>query len=104
MGDALQFTIKDSDPAKPDDVLGKLTIPAAQFHESGFEGTLPLTSTGVKEEATLTFKVQLGEKPAEDPPPAADGPAAEPEQQPAEAPPAEDAPVLEETAVTSSCC
>lgn len=113
-GDALQFTIRDSDPAKPDDMLGKLTISAEQFHNGGFEGTLPLTDTGAKEEATLSVKVQIGEKleepmtesaPAEAPPAeASPSPATDEAEQKPEEMPAEDVPVVEDTAVTSSCC
>lgn len=108
VGDSLQFTIKDSDPAKPDDVLGKLTIPAKQFHTEGFEGTLPLTETGAKEETTLTVKVQMGDKPEEavaEPAPAEEPPVEAAEEAPAEDADPDDAPVVEElNANKSTCC
>lgn len=46
-GDGLVFTVLSSDPqARRDDVIGRVTLAAHQFHPQGFDGEVPLTSAG----------------------------------------------------------
>mmetsp|Transcript_4906 Transcript_4906/g.11614 ORF Transcript_4906/g.11614 Transcript_4906/m.11614 type:complete len:741 (-) Transcript_4906:189-2411(-) len=55
-GDALVFTIKDSDKLKHDDTLGSIQLQTAQLIPHGYEGDLRLRNTGHKDpEKTPTF-------------------------------------------------
>merc|ERR1712039_409362 len=49
--------VKDKDPAKPDDFLGKLALDSSKFFPNGFEGELPLTEAGAGIEAFIKLKV-----------------------------------------------
>jgi len=59
--DPLQFTVKDKDPLKPDDILGTVTLPGEKFLEAGFDGELLLTETTNAVESLLKVKIQVGE-------------------------------------------
>lgn len=58
--DALIFTVKDKDPLKPDDFLGKVSVPFEAFTDSVFEGELQLTETQGELESFLKLKIELG--------------------------------------------
>merc|ERR1712232_1118195 len=59
LGDSLTFTVKASDPIKPDDFLGKVTLNSDIFFPHGFEGEISLTETGERVEAFLKVKVEV---------------------------------------------
>jgi len=57
VGDSVTFVVKDKDPAKPDDFLGKLVMEGSQFYPNGFEGEVPLTEAGAGIDAFMKVKV-----------------------------------------------
>jgi len=57
VGDSITFLVKDMDPAKPDDALGKVVLETSQFLPGGFEGEVPLTEAGSGIEAFLKLKI-----------------------------------------------
>jgi len=59
VGEALSFTVKNKDPSKPDDVLGKATLTTKQFLEDGFDGELELAHAGKGVQAYLKVKVTV---------------------------------------------
>merc|ERR1712228_183076 len=59
-GDVLSFTVKDSDPLKADDLLGKVMLTADQFLPDGFSGEVQLTDAGEGSEAFLTLEIVIG--------------------------------------------
>jgi len=59
VGDSLTFTVRDQDPIKSDDFLGRVTLTTPQFFDAGFEGELRLSEAGKGVEAFLKVKVQL---------------------------------------------
>lgn len=58
--DGLTFVVKDKDPAKPDDILGKVTVPFASFAEGTYEGELQLTETQNDLACFLNVKIEMG--------------------------------------------
>lgn len=57
-GDALQFTVWDSDQAaEDDDLLGMVTIECAQFHPMGLEREVPLAEAGDGQAAFLNIAI-----------------------------------------------
>lgn len=58
----MNFVVKDSDPVKPDDILGKLTLSYDQFLPDGFVGEMQLEQAGDGCEAFLKFEIAVGEK------------------------------------------
>merc|ERR1712203_14515 len=60
--DALSFVIKDSDPLKPDDILGKMVLSHDQFLPDGLAAEMKLEQAGDGCEAFLKFEVVVGEK------------------------------------------
>merc|ERR1712190_327297 len=60
VGESLCFVVKDQDPLKPDDLLGKVTLKPDQFYDSGFEGEVELTEAGDKTgQAFLKIKIDV---------------------------------------------
>jgi len=61
--DDLEFIVKDKDPAKPDDILGRVTLPSERFYPDGsFEGDLVLGETGTEQQASLTLRIIVGDE------------------------------------------
>jgi Ca2+-dependent lipid-binding protein len=56
-GDSITFTVKDLDPAKPDDALEKVVLETSQFFPDGYDGEVPLTEAGSGIEAFIKLKV-----------------------------------------------
>jgi len=57
-GDFLDFEVFDEDPLKKDDFLGKVSLPAKDFKDKGFDGVLDLADAG-KDDAKLIVKISL---------------------------------------------
>jgi len=60
--DSLQFTVKDSDPLKPDDFLGTFTLTYDQFFPNNFNGEMKLEKAGQGCDAFLTIEIFVGER------------------------------------------
>jgi Ca2+-dependent lipid-binding protein len=109
VGDSITLTVKDKDPLKPDDILGKATLPCDSFLESGFSGDLQLSETSTATPSFLNVTVEVGEKKQE--PSAAeqekvDEPATADTVEQRDVTNAEDAPVVESQMQPTSawCC
>jgi len=59
VGDSITFVVKDNDPLKPDDPLGKVTVTSTQFFENGYEGDLQLSGEGSGSDAFLKVKIAV---------------------------------------------
>merc|ERR1712232_940242 len=57
-GDALKFTVYDSDPLKGDDLLGTFTLTSDQFYPMGLAGEVQLDNAGKNVEAFLTINIE----------------------------------------------
>jgi len=58
-GDVLQFTVMDKDTwPKPDDLLGKVALTAADFYPQGFAAEIPLSESKAAN-ATLTVMISV---------------------------------------------
>lgn len=57
-GADLEFLCWDQDFGKPDDLLGRASLPSVMWQDSGFDGTLPMTDTGGTQ-ANLRVRVSL---------------------------------------------
>jgi len=59
VGDSITFLVKDKDPLKPDDALGKVVLESSQFFPGGFNGEVALTEAGDGIEAFLKMSVEV---------------------------------------------
>jgi len=82
-GDALEFEVKDSDTGKSDDLLGKVSLSAAEVVQ-GFDGEKQLAEAGKGISAFLRMKVSL--QPISSAPAAAAAPSADPKAKASTAP------------------
>merc|ERR1712217_877879 len=57
-GDALKFTVYDSDPLKGDDVLGTVTMTSENFYPQGLAGEVLLDNAGKNVEAFLMINIE----------------------------------------------
>jgi len=59
VGDSITFLVKDKDPLKPDDALGKVVLESPQFFPGGFDGEVALTEAGIGIEASLKMRIEV---------------------------------------------